>query len=421
MNPERVVHLQSFIRQIITAVSTSLLYSLDHQQVTRQCIAALESLNALIAGEEEFVLMVVDDELVAGDRPVAAGMYANRFVNALKSKGVGHLRLLKGIGADELRSLVAILARNGGNEEELRSLDNIRFGRVEVRQADTADAKRAVAGRIKFLSEIPTEELATFMDIYDAVRRNKKLNIVGISEIVKCFIDSFKQVADPIVALAPLRVLDEYTFTHSTNVCVLNLAQAMTLGIDGPLLHHIGVAALLHDIGKLYVPEEILNKPGKLTDEEFELIKQHPLKGAQKLLNTPGVPRLAVVTAYEHHLKYNLSGYPRVRTDWKQNLCSQMTTISDFFDALRTKRVYRDAMELEKLSSFMSELAGGDLHPSLTGNFLNIIACLTGSPAPGGSELPEQGGQAEHLRKAPLIDGIPPASIAARPSPAKES
>ena len=182
-----------------------------------------------------------------------------------------------------------------------------------------------------------------------------------------------------MLAMASLRSTDEYTFTHSTNVCILNIAQAMALGIEGQLLHDIGIAAMLHDIGKLFIPEEILTKTDKLTPEEFEIMKQHPALGAKHLLDTPGVPRLAVTTAYEHHLKYNLSGYPQVQAGWQPNLCSQLTMISDFFDALRTRRSYRDPIELRRIARMMWDMMGTDLHPVLTRNFLQILSRLTKS------------------------------------------
>ncbi len=330
--------------------------------------------------EPEVSLLLIDEELVIDDHPIPANMYINRFSQTLKSRGIGNLRLMRGITGDELRKLVGTLARVGPSAEQVTSTDNVRFGRVELGYALAEKGSEGLSGShnsIKSLADIPVKELATFLDIYEDARRNRKINVVGISEIVSCFVDAFKQVADPLMALAPLRAMDEYTFTHSTNVCILNLAQAMSLGIDGPLLNDIGVAAMLHDIGKLYVPEEVLTKPGKLDDAEWEMIKQHPVKGAQRLLDTPGVPRLAVVTAFEHHLKYNLTGYPRVRDGWEQNLCSHMTTISDFFDALRTKRAYRGSLEFADIASMMTDMSGSDLHPVLTRNFLQIIGKLS--------------------------------------------
>ena len=376
---EKIQHLNSFIRQFTTAVSTSLLYSLDHEQVQRLCASAVENLLLAMGMESSISLMLIDDELVVWDQPLESSMYINRLSQALKVRGIGHLRLQKGVSPEELRQVIPLFNKALLYHEKIRSTENVRFGRVEVKnimeRREFHDDKDDFH-ELRSLSDVSLEELSIFMEIYEEARNNKKLNICGISDIVGSFINSFKQLADPILALAPLRALDEYTFTHSTNVCILNLAQAMSLGIEGPLLHDIGVAAMLHDIGKLYVPEEVLTKPGKLDDREWEMIKQHPLRGAQRLLDTPGVPRLAVVTAYEHHLKYNMSGYPEVKEGWNQNLCSHMTTISDFFDALRSKRTYRHALEFAELSSIMIEISGRDLHPFLTRNFLAIIARL---------------------------------------------
>jgi HD-GYP domain-containing protein (c-di-GMP phosphodiesterase class II) len=148
----------------------------------------------------------------------------------------------------------------------------------------------------------------------------------------------------------------------------------MGLQVDGQLLRDIGIAALLHDIGKLFIPIEIINKPGKLDDAEWVLMKQHPVKGAEYLLASPGVGRVAIVTAFEHHMKFNNKGYPEAPEGWRQNLCSQMTTISDIFDAMRTKRSYRSSMETKQIISFMWSLMGIELHPALTKNFFKILA-----------------------------------------------
>ncbi|RNC66357.1 MAG: HD domain-containing protein, partial [Desulfuromonadales bacterium] len=222
-------------------------------------------------------------------------------------------------------------------------------------------------------AEFTEEELSRLIEIYDEVRRHRKLKVVGVYEIVAGFIRTFRNEMDPLLAISPLKALDEYTFTHSTNVCILNLAQAMALGIEGQLLHDIGMAGMLHDVGKLFIPEEILVKPGGLDGREWELMKLHPLKGAQYLVNTPGVPLLAVMAAYEHHMRYDFSGYPRVAEGWQQNLVSQMTAISDVFDALRTHRIYQQAQSFEAIAVLMLDLAGIELNPLLVRNFLGLV------------------------------------------------
>ena len=387
MSGDRRASLQNCIRHLVTAISNASLYSLEHEQVGRLCAAARANLLEAMGDEDNVDLLLVDDELVFAEIPLSSSMYVNRFSLSLKNRGIGHLRLFNGVTDQELRHLVACLARQSGADAEVRSTENVRFGRLEVRTASSFTGEETGwddGGQHQRctpkLEEIPAVELARFMDIYEGVRRHRKLHVVGIAEVVSGFVNAFQQVGNPLLALAPLRALDEYTFTHSTNVCILNLGQAMALGIEGPLLNDIGIAAMLHDIGKLFIPEEILKKSGSLDEDEWKLVREHPLKGAQYLLDTPGVPRLAVVTAFEHHMKFNGTGYPDVPAGWRQNLCSQMTTVSDFFDALRTNRAYRGALEYDEVSGLMLGLAGSQLHPLLTRNFLKVLRQLEAGP-----------------------------------------
>jgi len=219
--------------------------------------------------------------------------------------------------------------------------------------------------------------LSRVMEVYEAVKNNRRLQVVGLSEIVSGFIDVFAGYADPLLTLVPLRNMDEYTFTHSLNVCLLNLAQATAMGIEGQMLHDIGLSAMLHDVGKLFIPEEVLNKPGKLDEKEWALMQTHPVRGAEYLLDSPGVPRMAVLNAYEHHLRFDLRGYPLVKNEWQQNLCSQLTSISDVYDSLRTKRPYRDPIELDVVLFNIEQLTGTQLHPLLVENFLLLMKKVT--------------------------------------------
>lgn len=377
MRLEQRAALLSGIRHLVTAVANASLYSPEHQQVRRHCRSAMVNLEAALDGDPEIALMVIDEQLIVEETALDGSLYLAKFVRALKSRGIQLLKILSGVKEVEIVGLVRSLSRQEDAVGEVVSSDHVRFGTVDVCVKDEEGEQLQGDGDAPpSLKEIHQAELTKFLEIYEGVKNSKKLAAGGIRDVVSGFVNAFKQESDTLLAFAPLRAMDEYTFTHSTNVCILNLAQAMALGIDGPLLHDIGIAAMLHDIGKLFIPEEVLNKAGKLTDEEWEMIRQHPLRGAQYLLDTPGVPRLAIVTAYEHHMKYNLGGYPRIAEGWQQNLCSQMTTVSDFYDALRTKRAYRGALEFETVAATMLDLAGTDLHPALTRNFLKVLKTL---------------------------------------------
>lgn len=381
----RLENVQAFIRRLTTAAANSALYDIHHRQVSHLCNLALVHLQRILDEDAKLDLMMVDDQLIFDNLPLENNLSIEQMIQGMKRRGIGTLKLSNGITTEEIRDLVAVLVRGTQAAEEAVSSAHVRFGTLEVRYAQGGDGEGDADGvsstsqmfdQFPSLAEIEEDELSEFIDLYRAARKRQRLNVVGISDIVSGFVDAFSSNADPLMALAPLRGLDEYTYTHSTNVCILNLAQARLLGLEGQALHEIGLAAMLHDVGKIFVPADILQKPAQLDDREWAIMQDHPRKGAEYLFDTPGVPRLAVVTAYEHHMRFDGTGYPKVSRPWQQHLVSQMTTISDFFDALRTKRSYRDSLTLDAVAGIMLEQAGSNLHPGLTRNFLKAISQL---------------------------------------------
>ena len=129
-------------------------------------------------------------------------------------------------------------------------------------------------------------------------------------QAVEGLADAVTQNRTALVALTAMRNYDNYTFTHMVNVSILTMGQARALGIEGRLLREFGLSALMHDIGKVRTPKEILNKPDKLTDEEFVIMRRHTVDGAEILRRTPEMPILAPVVAFEHHLRLDGTGYP---------------------------------------------------------------------------------------------------------------
>ncbi len=371
MNQARINAMDQCVRQLSTAISTASLYDANHQQVVRLCSSAHTYLGEALSEESGLSLMRVDDQLAVDGEPLVESLYTGRFAKTLKTRGVGHIKFLRDVSTQELQSLVKALA---ARDEVILSTDHVRLGQVEVRYRGRSAGSALLSSEVsKALDDVSSEELARIMEVYEAVSLNRNLKVVGLSEIVAEFVDIFASYADPLLSLVPLRRMDEYTFTHSLNVCLLNLAQATALGIEGPLLHDIGLSAMLHDVGKLFVPEEILNKPARLEGEEWEMLKKHPIKGAEYLVKTPGVPRMAVINAFEHHMRFDQRGYPTVKRDWQQNLCSQMTAISDVFDSLRTNRPYRNPMDVDEVLTNISRLSGTQLHPLLVRNFLRLM------------------------------------------------
>jgi HD-GYP domain-containing protein (c-di-GMP phosphodiesterase class II) len=335
------------------------------------------SLNKALAVRPDIAMLEVNGELVIDAEPQPFSLVLERFSRMLRENGIGHLRFLAGVSLDELTSFISILAQQNSNP--LGSGEYIRVGRVELPELGDAvgslGAGSAGAGSGHFsLEELPGVELARLTEVYEAIKRNERLKPSGIATTVAELVEAFKREGEALLVMAALREKDEYTFTHNANVSILTMAQAMSLGIKGQLLNDIGMAAMLHDIGKMFVPDEILTKPGKLTDDEFTIMKRHPVKGARYLLETPGVPKLAAIVAYEHHMRDNLSGYPSAPKGWRLNLASQMTAIADVFDAMRTRRPYQPPKEVNEIANLLISKAGTEFPQPLIQNFLLLLA-----------------------------------------------
>ncbi len=157
------------------------------------------------------------------------------------------------------------------------------------------------------------------------------------------------------------------------NVAVLTMALAEYMGLAASDVRAFGIAGLLHDVGKVRIPIEVLTKPGKLTPEERALMNQHPADGARIILETNQPLDLAAIVAYEHHIMINGGGYPTMRFARDCHHASKLVHVCDVFDALRTRRPYREAWPLQKVVSYLHELAGVEFDRELVQVFTRMM------------------------------------------------
>jgi HD-GYP domain-containing protein (c-di-GMP phosphodiesterase class II) len=156
------------------------------------------------------------------------------------------------------------------------------------------------------------------------------------------------------------------------NVSILTMGQARGLGIDGSLLREFGLAGLMHDIGKVRTPLEILNKASKLTDAEFTIVRRHPVDGAEILRTTPDMPSLAPVVAFEHHRRLDGTGYPDIRRD-HLNLATALCSIADVYDAMRSQRPYQQAFPSDRILVVLKQGYGRQFDRHLIRRFVQLI------------------------------------------------
>lgn len=374
------------IAQITAAVTNTSLYTFSHPQVGQYVEKAYTALATLLAARPEVTLMLVGNDLVADNRPLpAASTYIENFTRILRKKSVERITFLSGMPTEELQALVQELAAAGA--APVRSQQFIKLGKVEIRvkqvqettaSPDTdaaADAARygIAPDLMKELLAMTSAEMDELKEIYRQIKKHKQINVRGVEDVVKGFIKGFRKEINPLGILASLKSSHEYTFTHVTNVGILTMSQAERLGFSGEHLHQIGIASLLHDVGKLFIPEEIMNKPGMLTADERKIIETHAVKGARYLVGLEGIPKLAVLAALEHHIKFDGTGYPAIKTGWKPNLVSQIISVADVFDAMRSKRAYQESNSMDKIEGVLTRGKGTAFNPQLVDHFLTMV------------------------------------------------
>ena len=239
---------------------------------------------------------------------------------------------------------------------------------------EAAQASKDENEKIESLREIRDAKLDEIKSLYGSAQRHRKIDIRGVDDMIKAFIQGFTYGINPLGLMASLKSSDEYTFTHVVNVCILTMGQAEALGFGGNQLYQIGVASMLHDVGKLFIPDEIINKPGRLTEEERSVVESHTTQGARYLLRIDHIPKLAVLGAIEHHIRYDGTGYPSFSGGWKPNIVSQMIAVSDVFDALRSRRVYSEPKPADFVFNVLNKEKGKAFNPFLVNNFMKMIS-----------------------------------------------
>jgi HD-GYP domain-containing protein (c-di-GMP phosphodiesterase class II) len=356
-------NISPLISDIMTAVSNCSLYSNGHEAVGQHSQKAVSRLEDMYNEDEELGLTVLGDGLLVNESPTKEqSTHINTFIRKLRRKGLDRVIFKKGVSVEELVGFISDLT---SVDTTPKSTQNISVGAIEVKLMNEGDS--SIAAEIN-------QDIEKIEEVYSGIARFGTLDMIGLEDVVLSFISTLKREANVLNIVSPVKSHSDYTFTHATNVTVLSLFQAESLGIEGDLLHEIGLAGLLHDMGKMFVPPEILEKPSKLEDHEWDIMKKHTVFGAMYLSKRQDAPKMAVMAAYEHHLKYDGSGYPETKRRGKnQNIISQIISIADFFDALRTDRPYRKALAVPVVIGLMQESSGKDFNPVLVENFINTL------------------------------------------------
>ena len=372
--PRRQALVDELLRRFGAALRGAQLYAPGHPLVMRNITAFTEVVERLLRDLPSLSIALVGDEVVVGDLPAPRGTstLGELFVK-LKARGIERVTMDAGVTNAELVTLVSALRRRleaAADEKDVPwpDLPHVRVGQIKVEQR--VETSMADMVTIKRLYSQATTAAAT---LWDTAAREGQSDPEQVRGVVQDLAQAVAQNRNALLALTAIRSSDTYTFTHMVNVSILVMAQARGLGIDGALLREFGVAGLMHDIGKVRTPPEILTKPERLDDREFAIMKRHVLDGAEILRRTPDITPLAPIVAFEHHLRVDGTGYPAGVKRPSLNLATMLTSISDVYDAMRSQRHYQQSFPSERILAVLQRKDRQEFEPHLVRRFVQLM------------------------------------------------
>jgi HD-GYP domain-containing protein (c-di-GMP phosphodiesterase class II) len=355
-------------------------------RLTQEC---LQVINETIQSEGGLFLKIVRDNFFFSNIRiiVKADKYSifKAFWQEMRRRWIGEVEFSEEMNKEDLKDFIYLLSGLEENNEsnylyvnkqlEYRNIESVHTGKLESFKdeeiyIDSEDQK-------KYSKEVYFKSIGLVKEVVDSIHQQKALNIRKAKRLMQTAVNAIMQDDSTLLGLANIKNYDEYTFNHSVNVAIYAIALGQRVGIPKKHLSHLGMAGLFHDMGKTRIPKEILNKTGKLSPEEWSMMRFHPVIGTEIIMRMKEWGELSTRMmngAFEHHLRYDLTGYPRLTRKRKISLFGRIITIADFYDALVRPRVYnRFPYVSEKILGIMLERSGKDFDPVIVKVFINMI------------------------------------------------
>ena len=357
MSDQSTAQLQDFGRRLLTSFYGALqalkLYPIENTAVQQSLNELHDLMTTLLESEGTVELRVVGDFFFLNETRLRLD-FSNfstfgSFAQALSEHGIGAVDVRSGLGREEWSPFLSLLLRKGGGEDAYEAftarLEGTPVRHIEVRpEKDVQQPELAQEEAMAAAKRTYAQSVKVAKDVLGDMRMGRAVNARKVKRAVQNIVDQVLSNEPSIITMTTLKEFDEYTFTHCVNVCIFSVVIGQRLGLDKLQLYDLGLGALLHDIGKIRVATEIINKPGGLTDAEWAELREHPTEGLLILFQMQGfsdVPYRQMLLAYEHHMKVDLTGYPVNRRSRTPTLFSRIVAVADGFDAGTSIRSYQ--------------------------------------------------------------------------------
>jgi len=380
---------KKLVHQLYVSIRTAQVYDKSNSVYARQSESLFKTVKTLLEKEEEIFLRSREGYLFLNEvrlRFSFDGYVPSKFVlEVFKKLNFEGLVISSPLSPKELDEFVFLLGNANVEcedpfqrlQERMASLgiQHIRIEKVAF-EWDTGD-EPPPENQKKLAKKRFFKTLSVAQEMVESAKAGRSINTVKSKRAIQFLIDQLIQDEAHLMTLTSIKNFDEYTFAHSVNVCILSVSLGVRLGLPKRKLSELGFSALFHDIGKVRLPWNLLNKEEELTPEEWEEIKKHPVFGVKTLLSRRHVDRFstrAMVVAFEHHLKLDLSGYPPTHFKKDLNLYTRIVTIADVYDSMTSGRVYaKTPLTPDEALRRMVEKEGETFDPVLLKSFINML------------------------------------------------
>jgi len=385
---KKVIELgKNLINNLISSMKVAQIYDSNNKVFQEHLKGFDDNLREIFRSEGEAVINVTANHIFFNKHrlPMDFASYHtfHSLMDGFLGSEIGEVGFEESITREELTRFVFVFSKSLGDpskslediEEELEGQGVVRVRLQEPRGG--AEDIQGTSNLRKVGKQMYTKSIMLLKETVGDAPSPRKVQTRLVRKLVQNIIDAVIVDETYMLALTNIKNHYDYTLNHSLNVCVLSTALGYRMGMERKRLSDLGMAALFHDIGKIFIPEEILTKPAKLTDEEFEIMKNHPIKGAEMLTQIKRFRKLpvrAIVASLEHHRGIDQSGYPRLFFKKELNLFSKIIAIADVFDAMTTPRIYQKTpFKRDEALGMMMKASGTKFDHLLLKAFINMV------------------------------------------------
>ena len=363
-----VDEIKQVVQVLAAAIKGLRLYAVDHPATTKQVEALQNGLFSLLHHKKQIKMGVLEGTLFVEDHLFMQEFTAaSELAKLLESRELLGIEFMAGLSAGEIQTLLYLIHATETKGQDLAdSLVSQGVKRI-----------RAVAAEDDDDDQKPRKVYRKALKVVDQIFRDVRMGEIPSSVEAIKVVKSMAQltITEPhaMLALSMLKDYDNYTFTHSVNVSVISLSVGRACNVTDEQLKTLGLGGLLHDLGKLRVDVNIITKPGRLTDAEFEAIKEHPSFGANIIREMEDVTPEIMQIVLGHHLRYDRSGYPANRAGEIVSPLVEMAAIADAYDAMTTLRPYQRPLTPRRAITRLRDISGSFLHPEFVGLFIDAL------------------------------------------------